>query len=54
MEKIENKLKEEGLAVCLLECVVLANGEIISLGKHIGWTKEFGKFLSLKEKEIAK
>ena len=54
MDKIENKLKEDGLALCILECVVMANGEIISMGKHIGWLKDFGKFVSLKEKEIAK
>ena len=34
-----------------LECVVMGNGEIISLGKTIGWVRDFGEHL-FTEKEI--
>lgn len=38
------------ITVCLLEAVVMPNGEIISAGKSLGWmTDEIGKFLTIKK-----
>ena len=34
-----------------LEVVVMPNGEIICLGKTIGWVKEFREYLSEPEKK---
>lgn len=31
-----------------LEVVVMPNGEVISLGKTVGWVEELGKFLTKK------
>lgn len=39
----------EGIVVCLLECVLMPNGEIISNGKTIGWFKDYKQFLSEKK-----
>lgn len=38
----------EEITVCNLEVVVMPNGEIICLGKTVGWVEELGKFLSPK------
>lgn len=35
----------EEITVCQLEVVVMPNGEVICLGKTVGWFKELGKFL---------
>lgn len=37
------------ITVCNLEVVLMPNGEIISLGKTIGWFKDYKKHLSEKE-----
>lgn len=42
------KLPEE-ITVCLLEVIVMPNGEIISLGKTIGWFEDYKKFLIVKK-----
>ena len=44
----------EGITVCTLECVLMPQGEIICLGKTIGWFKEFKKYLTKKEIEETK
>lgn len=33
----------------LLDCLVMPNGEVICLGRTIGWTTELGKMLTPKE-----
>ena len=33
------------ITVCRLECVLMPQGEIISMGKTIGWFKDFGEYL---------
>jgi len=35
----------EEITVCNLECVLMPQGEIISMGKTIGWFKDYGKYL---------
>lgn len=41
----------EEITVCNLEVVVMPNGEVICLGKTVGWVKELGKFLTPKTNE---
>lgn len=36
------------IVVCNLECVVMPNGEVISLGKTIGFFKDFKTHLTIK------
>ena len=38
----------EEMTVCNLEVLVMPNGEILCLGKTIGWVDKFGKFLTSK------
>ena len=40
--------KVEVPTVAHLEVLIMPNGEIICLGKTIGWTDKLGKFLSDK------
>jgi len=42
------KKQPKETTICNLECVLMPNGEIISLGKTIGWFKEFKKYLQPK------
>jgi hypothetical protein len=44
------------ITVCNLEVIVMPQGEVICLGKTIGWIKELGKCLTpiLKTKEMIK
>lgn len=42
----------ESITVCNLEVVIMPQGEIICLGKTIGWFKDFKNYLTIKEKEI--
>lgn len=44
-----NKAPED-ITVCLLEVVVMPNGEVICLGKTVGWFDTLGKYLSEKAK----
>lgn len=37
------------ITICNLEVVVMPNGEIISLGKSIGFMKDFGAYVTKKE-----
>lgn len=46
MDKAPDKI-----TLCSLEVVVMPNGEIICLGKTIGWVEQFGKYLTVKNKE---
>ncbi len=39
------KKQPEKMTVCLLEVLVMPNGEIISLGKTIGWFKDLKEVL---------
>ena len=34
------------ITLCNLEVIVMLNGEIICLGKTIGWVKDLGKYLT--------
>jgi len=36
------------ITICNLECLIMPNGEIICLGKTIGWFKDFSKYLEIK------
>ncbi len=40
------KKKPKEMTVCKLEVLVMPNGEILCLGKTLGWFKEFKEFLS--------
>ncbi len=44
MEKQPDKI-----TTCYLECVLMPNGEIISLGKTVGWFKDYKDFLTEKK-----
>lgn len=44
MEKIP-----EEITVCNLEVVLMPNGEIISLGKTIGWFEDYKRYLKKKD-----
>ena len=37
----------EEITICKLECVLMPNGEIISMGKTIGWFKDFKKYIQI-------
>ena len=39
------------MTICNLECLLMPQGEIICLGKTIGWFKEFKKYLTKKDEE---
>ena len=43
------KKKQEVIICCLLECVLMTQGEIISKGKTIGWFKDMKEYLHVKE-----
>ena len=45
---IEKQPKE--LTICTLEVLLMPNGEILCLGKSIGWFKEFKKYLTVISK----
>jgi len=45
-----NKQPNE-ITPCTLDCVLMPNGEIICLGKTVGWFKEFSKYLIVKTKD---
>jgi len=36
------------IMLCNLEVIVMPNGEILCLGKNIGWVQELGKHLTEK------
>ena len=40
------KKQPEEITVCNLEVVLMPNGEIISLGKTLGWFKDFKEYLN--------
>jgi len=42
------------IVLCDLECILLPNGEIISLGKTIGYLKDFELALTPKFKALKK
>jgi len=41
------------ITVCDLEVVVMPNGEVICLGKTVGWVKELGTYLRVRAPESA-
>lgn len=45
-----DKIPEE-ITVCNLEVVLMPNGEIMSLGKTIGWFREYKDFLTPLEED---
>lgn len=50
-ETNKNKIMKEApkeITLCNLEVLVMPNGEVICLGKTIGWIKELGKYLTKK------
>ena len=42
------KKQPDEITVCSLECIVMPQGEIICLGKTIGWFKDYKKHLTPK------
>ena len=42
------KEQPKEITVCLLECVLMPQGEIICLGETIGWFRKFKKYLMKK------
>jgi hypothetical protein len=36
------------ITVALLEVIVMPQGEVISLGKTVGWVKDLGEYLTVK------
>jgi len=44
MEKVP-----ESITLCTLDVVVMPNGEVISLGKTLGWFETFKDYLQPKE-----
>jgi len=46
-----NKAPKE-ITLCHLEVIVMPNGEILCLGKSIGFIKELGKYLIPIKKEV--
>ncbi len=38
----------KGMTICNLEVLVMPQGEIICLGKTIGWFREFKEFLTVQ------
>jgi len=43
------KEQPKEITVCTLEVVVMPNGEIISLGKTLGWFRDYKKYLKKKK-----
>lgn len=43
------KKQPDQITVCVLECVLMPQGEIICKGKTIGWFKEMKEHLTPKE-----
>ena len=43
------KNKPDKIIVCNLEVVLMPNGEVICLGKTVGWLDKLGKYLTKKE-----
>ena len=43
-----DKLPEK-ITLCNLEVIVMLNGEIVCLGKTIGWFNKYKNFLTLKK-----
>jgi len=43
------KEKPKEITLCNLEVVVLPNGEVLCLGKTVGWFDKLKDFLSLKK-----
>ena len=45
------KQRPERMTLCNLEVVLMPQGEIICLGKTVGWFKDLKKSLTIKIKE---
>ena len=39
----------ENITLCLLQCVLMPNGEILSNGKTIGWFNDYKKYLKVQD-----
>ena len=44
------KEQPKEITECKLGCILMPNGEIISLGKTIGWFKDYGNNLEIASK----
>jgi hypothetical protein len=42
------KEQPKEITVCLLEVLLMPQGEIICIGKTVGWFKDMKKYLSIK------
>lgn len=40
----------EEITVCSLEVIVMPNGEVLCIGKTLGYIRELGKYLTVKTK----
>jgi len=40
----------EAMTICNLEVLVMPNGEILCMGKTVGFVRELGKYLTIKNK----
>lgn len=43
----------EEITVCLLQCIIMPNGEIISNGKTVGYFRDY-KGLIVRQKDVLK
>ena len=44
------KEQPKEITACYLECVLMPNGEILSLGKTVGWFREYKDYLTPMDK----
>ena len=42
----------ETITICKLECVLMPQGEVICLGKTIGWFKDLKPYLEKVEEDL--
>lgn len=47
------KATPKEITVCALEVIVMPNGEVICLGKTIGWVKTLGPYLTPVPRTVA-
>ena len=46
------KVQPKEITVCKLEVVLMPQGEVVCLGKTVGWFKDFKKYLEIVKKEV--
>lgn len=47
------KKQPEEITLCTLEVVLMTNGEVICLGKTVGWFKMLKDYLIIKKEVVA-